>query len=153
MSASGTVCPFQWPGPEVSKQQSHTGLDLVCDVLERGVRRLVGFACGGGVGDAPVRGDRRPRELRADLADLVAERDDPVESVAGEAGERLRGWAGDVDTSLRHDPYRVRMQRFGMAARAACLDGARRSLLDKGVGDLGSGAVAGAQEEQSRSGA
>src|SRR5713226_5246877 len=102
MSASGTVCPFQWSGPEVSKQQSHAGLDLVGDDLERGVRRLVAaaVACGGRVGDAPVRGDRRPRELRADLAHFVAERDDPVESAAGEAGERLRGATGDVDTAL-----------------------------------------------------
>src|SRR5258708_10053047 len=101
MSASGTVCPFQWSGLEVSKQQSHAALDLVGDVLERGVRRLVAVARGGGVGDAPVRGDRSPPELGADLAHLVAERDHPVESVAGEAGERLRGAAGDVDTTLR----------------------------------------------------
>src|SRR2546427_13114399 len=102
MSASGTVCPFQWSGPEISEQQSHAALDLVCNVLERGVRRLVAVACGGGVGDAPVRGDRRPRELRADLAHLVAERDHPIEPVAGEAGERLRGATGDVDTALSH---------------------------------------------------
>src|SRR5579859_610199 len=106
---SGTVCPFPWSDPEISKQQSHAALDLVCDVLERGVCHLVAVACGSGVGDAPVRGDRRPAELRADLAYLVAERDDPVEPGAGEAGERLRGAAGDVDAALSHDPHRVRV--------------------------------------------
>src|SRR5258708_27852427 len=121
MSASGMVCPLQWSGLEVGEQQRDATLDLVCDLLERGVRRLVTVACGGRVGDAPVRGDRRPRELRADLAHLVAKRDDPVESVAAEAGEWLRGATCDVDTALSHHPYRVWMQRFGMAARAARL--------------------------------
>jgi hypothetical protein len=35
-----------------------------------------------------------------------------------------------------------------MAASAAGLDGARRPMLDEGFGDLGAGAVAGAQEQQ-----
>src|SRR5215207_411375 len=105
------VGPFRLSGSEVGEQQRHAALDLVGDVLEHGVRRLVAVSGGGRVGDAPVRGDRRPWELRADLAHLVAERDDPVEPGPGEAGERLRGPAGDVDTALSHDPYRVRMQR------------------------------------------
>jgi hypothetical protein len=91
------MCPFQWSGPEVSKQQSHADLDLVCDALERVVRRVVAVASGGGVGDAPVRGDRRSRELRADLAHLVAERDDPVESVAG---ERVSDFVGRPEMSI-----------------------------------------------------
>ena len=44
---------------------------------------------------------------------------------AGEAGQRLRGATGDLDTALRHDPHGVRVQRLGVAARAAGLDGAR----------------------------
>ena len=105
----------------------------------------------GGVGDAPVRLDRRPWELRADLAHLVAERDDPVEPGVGEAGERLGRATGDVDTTLSHDPHGVRVQRLGVAARTVCFDGARRSVFDEGFGDLGAGAVAGAHEQQSRS--
>ena len=61
------------------------------------------------------------------------------------------GRTGDVDTALSHDPHRVRVQRLGVAAGAACLDRARRSVFDEGFGDLGAGAVAGAQEQQSRS--
>src|SRR5688500_11686813 len=38
-----------------------------------------------------------------------------------------------------------------MAARATSIDGAARSVLCEGFGDLRAGAVAGAQEEQSRS--
>src|SRR5437763_1394400 len=38
-----------------------------------------------------------------------------------------------------------------MATRATRLDGARRSVFDEGFGDLGAGAVAGAQEQQPRS--
>src|SRR6476646_7025379 len=99
MVASDTMGPFRWSGAEVREQQRHAALDLVSDLLERGVRLVVAVARGGGVGDAPVRGDRRARELRADLAHLVAQRDDPIETAACEAGERLRGAAGDVDTA------------------------------------------------------
>jgi hypothetical protein len=100
-----------------------------------------------------VRGDRRPGEFRADLAHLVAQRDDSVEPVAGEAGERLRGTVGDVDAAFRHDPHRVRVQRLGVAPRATGVDSARGSVFDEGFGDLRAGAVAGAEEEQSRSSA
>ena len=70
--------------------------------------------------------------------------------LSGEAGERLRRATGDVDTALGHDPHRVRVQRLRVAARAAGLDGARRSVFDERFGDLGAGAVAGAQEQQPR---
>src|SRR5687768_579386 len=99
MSASGTVRPFQLSARGVSEQQSHAALDLVCDLSEDGVRRRVAAIGGGGVGDAPMRRNRRPGELRADLAHLVAERDDSVEPGAGEAGERLRRATRDVDTA------------------------------------------------------
>src|SRR6188472_2278590 len=111
MSASGMVLSLQLSGGELSEQQRHAALDLVGDLLKRGVRLFVTGVEGGGVSDAPVRGDRSPWELRADLAHLVAERDDPVESGAGEAGERLRGATRDVDATLGHDPHRVRVQR------------------------------------------
>ncbi len=130
-----------------------TRVSISCgDLLERRVRRLVAGAFGGGIGDTPVSGDRRSWKLRTDLAHLVAQRDDTVESVAGEASERLRRPTGNVDTALRHDPHRVRVQWLGVAARAACLDGARRRVLEQGLGDLGTGAVASTQEQNPSAG-
>ena len=42
-----------------------------------------------------------------------------VEASAGEVGERLRRASGDVDAARGHHPYRVRVERLGMAASAA----------------------------------
>ena len=140
-------------GREVGQQETYAPLDLVGDFLERGIRCGIVVARAGGVGDAPMGGDRRPRKLWADLAHLVAKGDHPVEAVTGEARERLRRTSRNIDAALGHGPHGVGMQRLGMAAGAPGLDRAGGAVLDEGLGDLRTGAVAGAQEQQPRSGA
>ena len=54
-------------------------------------------------------------ELRADLTDLVAERDHPVEARPGELAQVRGGVAGDVDATLGHHRDRVGVERFGVA--------------------------------------
>ncbi len=61
--------------------------------------------------------------------------------------EVLGGVAGDVDASLGHHLHRVGMQRLGVAARAAGVDGVVGVVLEQRLGHLGSGAVAGAEEQ------
>src|SRR5690606_13454880 len=62
-----------------------------------GVRRL-----GGRVGHAPVRHPCAPREVRADLADTVAQADHMVEGLTGELVEVLGPAVADVDAALPH---------------------------------------------------
>src|SRR5205085_2642179 len=120
----GTVCPLQGSGPEVSEQQRNSALDLVGDVFERGVRRLVVAACRRRVRDAPVRGDRRVRELRADLPYLAAERNAPVETATGE--EREAGVA-EEDTAT---------EEIGAVVDVATVGGASPRAHDPGVAEL-----------------
>src|SRR5206468_6220651 len=84
------------------------------------------------------------------LAHFVAQRDDPVESCTGEAAEVLGRSSGNVDAALGHRPYRVRMQRLGMAAGATGADGPTRQVLEEGLGHLGPGAVPGTEEQHDR---
>jgi hypothetical protein len=62
------------------------------------------------------------------------------------------GNSGQISRTLSH-PHGVRVQRLGVAAGAGGGDGARRPVLDERFGDLRAGAVAGAQEQQSRASA
>jgi hypothetical protein len=59
------VGPFERSGSQVSEQERHAGLDLVCNVFERREGRRVGATCFGGIGDAPVRA--RPRRVPAQI--------------------------------------------------------------------------------------
>ena len=111
--------PFGLLGSKVGEEQRDAARDLVGHALERGVGRFIGVAAGRRVGDAPVRSDGATRELGADLADLVAECDDPVEALVGEARERFGRSAGDVDAALGRDANGVRVQRLRAAAGAA----------------------------------
>ena len=66
-------------------------LELVGELLERGVRGLVVVSGAAGVGHAPVRGVAPVGELGAHLSHPVAQRHDVVEAAAGEAAQVLRG--------------------------------------------------------------
>ena len=99
------------------------------------------------VGDAPVDQLRMAGELRADLADPVAQRDHVAEPLPGELLQVLGPAPADVDAVLAHDPHRLRMQRLGTAARAGRLDRAPGQLSEQRLGHLRAGAVPGAEEQ------
>ena len=101
-------------------------LELGGGALERRVRRPVGRALERRVGDAPVDELGLRRELGADLADAVAQRDHHVEALRDELVEVLGAVAADVDAALAHHAHRVGMQRLRVAAGADGLDRARR---------------------------
>jgi len=86
-------------------------------------------------------------EFWADFADLVAEGDHVVEAVPGELVEVFAAPSGQVDAVRAHDPRRVRVQRFGVAARAGHLDLPTGRVRQEGFGDLGPGAVAGTEKQ------
>jgi hypothetical protein len=81
-------------------------------------------------------GDRRAGELGADLADLVAQGDDPVEPGVREPVEVLGRASGDVDAPFGHHADRVRMQRLRVAARAARPDRTGRQVLEESLSYL-----------------
>src|SRR3954468_24511460 len=86
---------------------------------------------GGRVRHAPVDGRGPAWELGTDLADLVAQRDDMVELVAGDPIEMRGGVPRDVDASFGHGPHGIGMQRLRMAAGAASPDGVGGAMLEQ----------------------
>jgi hypothetical protein len=89
-------------------------------------------------------------ELRADLADPVAQRDHVAEPLPGELLQVLGPAPADVDAVLAHDPHRLRVQRLRTltaAARAGHLNPAPGQLAEQRLGDLRAAAVPGAEEQ------
>ena len=80
---------------------------------------------------------RMRRELGADLANAIAQRDHQVEGLRDELVEVLAPIAAEVDASLADHAHGVGMQRLGVAPGADCLDRPRRELLEQGLRDLG----------------
>src|SRR5690348_15405119 len=110
--------------PEAGEQEADPGPQPGRHPAERGARvRLAGR-----VGEAPVDQLRMASELRADLADPVAQRDHVAEPLPGELRQVLGPAPADVDAVLAHHPYRLRVQRLRMAARARHLDRAPGQL-------------------------
>jgi hypothetical protein len=89
-------------------------------------------------------------ERWTDLPDLVAQRDDAVESHPAEPAQMLRHFPCDVDPSLRHHAHRVRVQRLRMTPRAARLSAMPGPVLEEGLGHLRARAVPGTQEQDAR---
>src|SRR5207247_5377046 len=93
------------------QQVADAGVDVGCCVPEDLGAVVAAIGCCGRVRDAPVDQPQVAEELRAHLADLVAQGDDVVEPAAGQgvqmAGARVR----DVDAVvLTKDPYGVRVK-------------------------------------------
>ncbi len=107
----------------------------------------MGVRLTGRVGDAPVDHLRMAGELRADLADPVAQADHVPEPLPGERVQVLGPAPADVDAVLVHDQHRLRVQRLGLAARAGRLDRVPAELSEQRLGQLRAGAVPGAQEQ------
>ena len=114
-------------------------LELVGGALERRVRGAVRRTLERRVGDAPVHELRVRRELRAHLADAVAQRDHLVEALGDELVEVLGAVRADVDATRPQHADRVRVQRLRVAAGAAGLDRAGRHVLDAAPRRSGSG--------------
>ena len=98
---------------------------------------MVRVAGSGRVGDAPVDSSRVVGELRADFADLVAQRDHVVEPAAGDRVQVSGPLAGDVDAELvPQDPNGAGVQTgFGQAAGAGDVHVRRRVAAQQGLGD------------------
>src|SRR3954452_15076161 len=124
------LVPFCCRAGEFADEQRDTNLELIGGAAEGGTARVVRVAFGRRVGHAPVGAYRRPGKLRADLSDLVAQRDDAVEMAAGEAAQVLGAPRGDIDAPLGHDPDRVLMQRLGMTSGAPGADRATGPVLE-----------------------
>src|SRR5262245_32398585 len=105
------------------QQEADATFEFGGDLLERAVAS--------GVADAPVRRARGALELRADLADAVAERDDDVEAPGRELVQVLRAAAADIDPALAHHPHRLGVQRLRAAARALGRHAAAGARLDQ----------------------
>ena len=108
-------------------------LELVGDGSEgAGSVAVVGVAVGGRVGDAPVR--RRTGtpgnsgQTSRTLSQSVMTRS---KRVRAKLPQVLGGVAGDVDAPLGHHPHRVGVERLGVAAGAAGVDGVT-GALDRG---------------------
>ena len=102
------------------------------------------------VGHAPVDELGVVRELGADLANAVAQRDHAVEALRGEFVQVLGAVGADVDPPLAHDADGVGMERFRVAAGARGFDRAVGLVFEERLGHLGPSAVAGAQEQDPR---
>ena len=74
------------------------------------------------VGNAPVHTLGPGRELRAHLANAVAQGDDRVEPLSDELVEVLGAIGADVDATLRKDTDRIGMERLRMASSARRAD-------------------------------
>src|SRR4051794_41021879 len=94
------------------QQEADTDGELLRDLLERR------SALASRVGNAPVDRLGAARELGADLADAVAERDHVVEALAGELAQTLGAPAGDVYPAAAHRVHRLVAQRLRPAAGA-----------------------------------
>ena len=101
----------------------------------------------GRVGDAPVDQLRMAGELRADLANPVAQRDHVAEPLPGELLQVLGPVPADVDAVLAHHPHRLRVQWLGTAARPGHLDRASGQLPEQRLGHLRATTVPGASEQ------
>src|SRR4051812_27884123 len=88
--AASTGSPWSGGGArDVREEERGASLELGGHGPEGGPA-LAGAGDRGGVRDAPVDGPGVPREVGADLADLVAEADHPVEALPDELVEVLR---------------------------------------------------------------
>ena len=133
------------------EQEADAGLELGRGAFERRVGRAVVRALERGIGNAPVHEVGVRRELGADLADPVAQRDHDVEALRDELVEVLGAVRADVDAALLHHPHRVGMQRLRMAARATRPRPCPSDIvLEQRLGDLRPCAVPGAQEQDPR---
>ena len=90
---------------------------------------------------------------RAHLPDPVAQRDHDVEAPPDELVDVLRAVRADVDPTLPHDADRVGMQRLRATAGRRGDDPPVRHRLEQRFGDLRTGAVPRAQEQDALAGA
>ena len=104
------------------------------------------FEISAGTDDALEHRRSQSRELRANFADLVAQRDHVVEVVAAELRDGLGSRDGDVDADFSEHLDRIRMNRLRMTAGAEHVDGAARRVTKQRLGDLRASAVAGADK-------
>src|SRR5688572_15996311 len=95
--------PRRWLIGQFLELESDASRELVSGALERGVRGAVRRTLEPRVGHAPVHELRARRELRAHLANAIAERDHLVEALRDELVDVLRAVRADVDVSpLEH---------------------------------------------------
>ena len=108
---------------EEREQEADAGLELGGGALERRVGGAVGRTLERRVGDAPVDELGSRRELRADLANAVAQRDHRVEPLGAELVEVLGAVGADVDART----CAGRGRRWDAAASGGCRRWRRRS--------------------------
>src|SRR5487761_88769 len=125
-----------WHVPDQRNEEADPRRQIGRDRLEDGIGLFGGPLLEPRVCDAPVHRLMLARELRAYLADAVAQRDDVVERLARELVQVLGPPARDVDASLGHGPDRVRVDALGMTSCAEDLHHGARDLLKEGLGQL-----------------
>src|SRR3954467_8939048 len=134
------------------EEEADPALKLGRGALEGGQYLLIAPRLATRIGKAPMDQLRPAGKFRTYLAHAIAEADHVVEALCRELAQVLRPSARKIDAACAHHPYRVGMQRLGMAARAGRAQRAAGGLLGEGLGHLRARAVAGAQEQHPRRG-